>query len=83
MACGLRARGAGTLLTTLVLGLVSRTLPQLNILAVGFGLNALLTFAVLFLSLGTTFWVFQNEIEPALETLLDMLNVPLQSRWLG
>ena len=35
------------LLATLVLGLISRTLPQLNVLVVGFGLNSMLTFAVL------------------------------------
>ena len=32
-------------LATLVLGLVSRTLPQLNVMVVGFGFNALVTLA--------------------------------------
>ena len=35
------------LLATLILGLVGRTLPQLNVLSLGFGLNALLAFAAL------------------------------------
>ena len=35
------------LLATLILGLIGRTLPQLNILALGFGLNSLLAFAAL------------------------------------
>ena len=35
------------LLATLILGLVGRTLPQLNVLSLGFGLNAMLAFAVL------------------------------------
>ena len=35
------------LLATLILGLIGRTLPQLNVLALGFGLNALLAFAAL------------------------------------
>jgi flagellar biosynthetic protein FliR len=43
---GIRAAApmvTAVLLSTLVLGLISRTLPQLNILAVGFGLNSMLT----------------------------------------
>jgi flagellar biosynthetic protein FliR len=70
------------LLATLVLGLVSRTLPQLNVMAVGFSLNAMLTFSIMFLSLGAAFLMFQERIEPALGMLLEMLKVPLQSRWL-
>ncbi len=61
------------LLSTLVLGLISRTLPQLNILMVGFGMNAMLTFAILGATLGTAIWAFQSQIEPALETVLDAL----------
>jgi len=70
------------LLSTLVLGLISRTLPQLNILMVGFGLNALLTFAVLSLTIGAAAWVFQDQIEPALETLLQALHAPLRAEWI-
>jgi flagellar biosynthetic protein FliR len=62
------------LLSTLVLGLISRTLPQLNILMVGFGLNAMLTFAVLSLTIGAAAWVFQDQVETALATLLDAVN---------
>jgi len=69
------------LLSTLVMGLISRTLPQLNILAVGFGMNSLLTFGVLALSLGAAAWVFQDQLEPAMETLLEALHVPLQTEW--
>jgi flagellar biosynthetic protein FliR len=61
------------LLTTFVLGLVSRTLPQLNILAVGFGLNSLVTQAALLLSLGGAVWVFQDQVEPMLDTLQQAL----------
>jgi flagellar biosynthetic protein FliR len=58
------------LLTTVVLGLISRTLPQLNILSFGFALNALATLATLWVSLGTIAWVFQEQLDPALESLL-------------
>ncbi len=59
------------LLSTLVLGLISRTLPQLNILMIGFGMNAMLTFAILAVTLGAAVWTFQDQIEPALEIVLD------------
>ena len=58
------------LLTTLLLGLVSRTLPQLNVMALGFGFNALTTLGALSVSLGAAAWIFQDEIEPVLATLV-------------
>jgi flagellar biosynthetic protein FliR len=64
------------LLATLLLGLISRTLPQLNILALGFGLNALLTFAVLSLSMGAIALVFQAQIEPTLQALFQAMRIP-------
>jgi flagellar biosynthetic protein FliR len=71
------------LLSTLVMGLISRTLPQLNILMVGFGMNALLTFAVAALTLGAAAWAFQEQIEPTLKTLLDAFDAPLRREWLS
>ncbi|MEQ8847892.1 flagellar biosynthetic protein FliR [Botrimarina sp.] len=47
------------LLATIVLGLVSRTLPQINTIVVGFGLNAMLTLAVMTASIGAAAWAFQ------------------------
>lgn len=67
---------AALLLSTLALGLISRTLPQLNILTVGFGMNSLLTFAALSLALGSAAWVFQPQIEPALQQMLEALHTP-------
>jgi len=54
------------LLSNLVLGLVSRTLPQINVIAVGFGVNSLLALGVLFLSVGAAAWTFQD---PTLDVL--------------
>jgi flagellar biosynthetic protein FliR len=71
------------MLATLILGLVGRTLPQLNILSVGFGLNAMLAFATLGLTLGAAAWAFQDQVEPALETILNALHTPLQSEWMS
>ncbi len=65
------------LLATLVLGMISRTLPQLNIMVIGFGLNAMITFGVLFLSLGATLLVFQEQVAPTLQVLFQTLRIPL------
>lgn len=61
------------LLSTLVMGLIGRTLPQLNILAVGFGMNSMLTFGMLALVMGAAVWVFQDEVGPALQIILETL----------
>ncbi|MEN6557461.1 MAG: flagellar biosynthetic protein FliR, partial [Thermoguttaceae bacterium] len=61
------------LLATLTLGLVGRTLPQLNVLSLGFGVNAMLAFAALSLTLGVAAIAFADQIAPALETLLESL----------
>ena len=62
------------LLSTIVLGLVSRTLPQINIIAVGFGLNSFLTLAMTLVSLGTVAWTFQEPTIDALRALQDSLH---------
>jgi len=74
---GLRAAApvvTALVLGTLVLGLVSRTIPQLNLLAVGLGLNSMLAFAAIFLTLGATAMVFQDQLEPALQIVLKALH---------
>ena len=83
LSLGMRAAAPAVtalLLGTLVMGLISRTLPQLNAMALGFGLNSLLTFGVLAFSLGAALWVFQEQLQPAMETLLDGLSV-VSGRW--
>ena len=57
------------LLATLVLGLIGRTMPQINILAVGFGVNSLLTLGCLFTTLGAIVWAFPSEAASAIETI--------------
>jgi flagellar biosynthesis protein FliR len=63
------------------MGLIGRTVPQLNVMNMGFGLNSMLTFAVLAITFGGVLWTFHDYIAPALETLLDALNVPLHAEW--
>ncbi|MCO6047342.1 flagellar biosynthetic protein FliR [Aeoliella sp. ICT_H6.2] len=56
-------------LSTLLLGLITRTLPQINVLAVGFGLNAMITIAALLITIGGAAWLFQEPIVATLEQL--------------
>jgi flagellar biosynthetic protein FliR len=50
------------LLATLVVALISRTLPQLNAVAVGLNLNSLIVLGAFALCLGSAAWVFQEEL---------------------
>ena len=56
-------------MSTLLLGLISRTLPQINVIAVGFGLNSMLTIGAILVSVGTVAWTFQEPIAGVLEQL--------------
>lgn len=49
-------------LATLALGFVSRTMPQLNILAAGFPIRITLAFVILVASIGTVVMVFKNTL---------------------
>ena len=78
---GLRAAGPMILSLTasiLILGLISRTLPQLNVMAIGFSVNSILMLATLMLSLGSVAWIFQDRIEPTLTSVLQAI-VPMPS----
>jgi flagellar biosynthetic protein FliR len=71
-ALGVRAAApaiTALLLATIVLGLISRTVPQINILAVGFNLNALLTIGGLAASIGAVAWAFPQQTVAAIELL--------------
>ena len=59
------------LLATLLLGLIGRTLPQINILAVGFGVNTMLVLGTMFISLGAVAWAFPQQTVTAIELLRD------------
>lgn len=60
---------AALLVVTLVLGLISRTLPQLNLLILGFGLNGLAAFGIVLMTVGMTIGVFEHELLAALDRL--------------
>ncbi|HEX3601579.1 MAG TPA: flagellar biosynthetic protein FliR [Lacipirellulaceae bacterium] len=63
------------LLSNLVLGLISRTLPQINVIAVGFGVNSLLTLGLMFLTIGAAAWVFQDPTIDVMQRVQESLVV--------
>ncbi len=73
---GLRAAAPimiALLLSILVMGLISRTLPQLNIMAVGFSINAMVMLATLSVSLGAAALIFQEHTEEAVEVICNAI----------
>lgn len=64
------------LISNLVLGLISRTLPQINVIAVGFSLNSLLALALLFLSVGGAAWMFQDPAADVTQWLAEAIAEP-------
>lgn len=53
---------AALLLSNLVTGLISRTLPQINVLAIGLSINALAMLVVLAITVGAAGLIFQREL---------------------
>ncbi len=66
------------MLTIVVTGLISRTLPQLNVLAVGFNINCIIMLAALLLSLGVLARLFEHQSRVA----IDLIRPVLESVWL-
>jgi flagellar biosynthetic protein FliR len=76
---GIRAAApllAALLLANLVLGLISRTLPQINVIAIGFGVNSLLALGLLSVTLGAAAYTFQD---PTIE-ILQQLGTAIEAR---
>lgn len=61
------------LMSILVLGLISRTLPQLNVIAVGFSLNSMVMMVTLALSLGAIAWVLQDRTEEVIQKMTELI----------
>jgi flagellar biosynthesis protein FliR len=64
---------AALLVATIVLGLVSRALPQLNVLVIGFVVSVWLTLAALVFAIEPMAWAFDDYLEPLVEMLFDAL----------
>ena len=65
VAVGMRAAAPpaiALLLANFVTALIGRTLPQLNIMAIGFNINVTVMILVLTMSMASIGWIFQNEL---------------------
>ncbi|MFG0263775.1 MAG: flagellar biosynthetic protein FliR [Rhodopirellula sp. JB055] len=79
MASGIRVAGpviAALLLSNLVTGLISRTLPQINVLAIGLSINALAMLVVTALTIGSVAWMFQDDLTANVERLSSIWTTP-------
>ncbi|MFI4875346.1 MAG: flagellar biosynthetic protein FliR [Blastopirellula sp. JB062] len=73
---GVQAAAPGVvalMIGVLVMGLISRTLPQLNLIAVGFSLNTMLLMTFVFLTVGTMGWLFQDQLEPTVNQIRELV----------
>ena len=64
------------LAATLILGFVSRTLPQINAIQVGFNVNSFVIFLVLIVSLGAMVGMFEGQFDWLLDRLDKMPFLP-------
>jgi len=76
LSVGIRASAPAAislLLANFVTALIARTLPQLNILVVGFNFNVTVMLVVLGLTLSSAGWIFQNELVEWVNRTLDVV----------
>ena len=64
------------LMSVLILGLISRTLPQLNVIAIGFNLNGLIMLAVLSVCIGAIVGVLVFRVDGMMAVVRDSLTAP-------
>ncbi|MCA1059152.1 flagellar type III secretion system protein FliR [Rossellomorea aquimaris] len=62
-------------LVDVALGIVARTVPQLNIFVVGFPIKIAVAFIVLFIVMGVTFTVMQKLFEMMFVTMRDLMKI--------
>lgn len=60
---------ACVLMTNLIVALISRTVPQLNVLAIGLNVNVMAALVVMALTIGSAGLVFESELAGAIERL--------------
>lgn len=75
LSVGIRATAPLALsvfLSNLVTALINRSLPQLNVIAVGFNINALVMLSILVMTLGSVGWLYQNELSGWIEKTTDL-----------
>ncbi|MCE9556295.1 MAG: flagellar biosynthetic protein FliR, partial [Planctomycetes bacterium] len=64
---------AALTLSTIALAIVGRSVPQLNILSLGLGVNSLIAMSVMIAAVGLTAQLLGNQLEPTLSTLVEAM----------
>ena len=65
---------AALTLSTIALAIVGRSVPQLNVLALGLGANSLIAMFVLVAAVGLTAHLLGNQLEPTLYTIVESIS---------
>ena len=60
-------------LSIVILGLISRTLPQLNVIAIGFSLNSMVMMVTLAASMSALAWVVQDHADTVIAMIRDAI----------
>jgi flagellar biosynthesis protein FliR len=71
-ATGIRAAAPvmiSLLLAVIIVALISRTLPQLNTMNLGFSLNSIVLLSMLAFTLSSTVWIFQEELHETMSII--------------
>ena len=68
-----------TLISLFVIGLLNKTMPQLGLMTVGFGINSMVMFAVFCLTLGTGMWCFQERIGDVFQLIFAGLHMTAET----
>jgi len=55
------------LVSNIVIGIISRTYPQMNLLGMGLTSNMVVMMGAVFLTVGGTVWLFVNDVKPTLD----------------
>ncbi len=63
------------MLTIIIMGLISRTLPQLNILAIGFSVNSIIMLSAMLLSLGVLVRLFEDQSQVAIDLIRPVFGI--------
>ena len=67
---------AALMISTLVIGLISRTYPQMNLLGMGLSSNLLVMFLAIFFTLGGCVWLFVDDLQQVIDLIQDTIAQP-------
>lgn len=65
---------AALMISTLVIGLISRTYPQMNLLGLGLSSNLLVMFLAIFFTLGGCVWLFVDDLHQIMALIQDSIS---------